>query len=401
MLKYKSSIYSDESDLYTALQSNKAKMTALSLRKLALRRGIVYSSTMDRDDLIDAISELPFSYSQLQYLTDRLTPKIRREQYSVKRISGDFDINKLTDVLSKLNEIRNKYKATENINGHRELNRYSIEIDYTEYDFGRGKYQQKKRYGGWVEFIDQGDYISIRYTYTVRIANILNELIKIYENTYDKDTFEVHEVDLSTISDSSVRNSFTEGLCKTTSDLIFLSIQKVRISKAKTLLDDEVPDDDEIAFEEELDNDILPDDDAENIEGNEVSPNSDEIPSGAKILNANFDGEFLDSSEDIDKFISTGFYRSRIKWQAKALFLKNNPILTIELAFNDRHYGRDLKFRIAGIDAVIATNDDEDEEDIYSASFDKVFPVIEDMIYKSFDTLVPDCDETNDQGDLE
>lgn len=397
MLKYKSSIYSDESDLYTALQSNKAKITTFSLRKLALRRGIVYSSTMDRDDLIDAISELPFSYSQLQYLTDRLTPKIRREQYSVKRVTGNFDINKLSDVLSKLNELRVKYKATETITGHRELSRYSIDIDYTEYDFGRGKYQQKKRYGGWVEFIEQGDYISIRYTYTSRIAKILNDFIKTYENTYEKDEFKVNEVDLSTISDASVRNKFTEGLCKTNKDLIFLSIQKVRISKAKTILDDEVPVEEELSFEEELDLDILPDEEA--IEKPEGTVDSEIYSTGAKILNANFDGEFLDSSEDIENFISTGFYRSRIKWQAKALFIKSNPILTIELAFNDRHYGRDLKFRIAGIESIISSGDDE--EDIYSANFDKVFPAIEDMIYKSFDVLMVDFDETSNQGDFE
>lgn len=395
MLKYKSSIYSDESDLYTALQSNKLKMTPLSLRKLALRRGIIYSSTMDRDDLIDAISELPFSYSQLQYLTDRLTPKIRREQYSVKRIFGIFDITKLNDVLSKLNEVRHKYKATENITGFRELNRYSIEIDYTEYDFGRGKYQQKKRYGGWIEFINQGKYLSIRFTYTIRIAKILNELIDIYKNTYAKDKFEVHEVDLSFTPEASVRNIFTEGLCKSNSEIMFLSVQKVRISKAKTILDDELPAEDELVFEDELDENILPDD-------TEVEPavDKDDTPSGAKILNANFDGEFLDSSEDIEKFKEAGFYRSRIKWQVKALFIKNNPVLTIELAFNDRHYGRDLKFRIAGIDPFVENQDDSDDENIYSANFDKVFPVIEEMIYKSFDALKSADSGGNDQGDL-
>lgn len=397
MLKYKSSIYSDESNLYTALQSNKAKMTTLSLRKLALKRGIVYSSTMDRDDLIDAISELPFSYSQLQYLTDRLTPKIRREQYSVKRIVGTFEINKLNDVLSKLNDIRIKYKATEKIVGHRELNRYSIEIDYTEYDFGRGKYQQKKRYGGWIEFINHGEYLSIRYTYTIRIAKILNELIDLYNNIYVHDKFEVHEVDLSVISDASVRNAFTEGLCKSNSEIIFLSIQKVRISKTKTILDDEPPSEEELVYEDELDKDILPDDEDSKLV--EDSSGVDENPTGAKILNANFDGEFLDSSEDIEKFIKAGFYRSRIKWQAKALFIKNSPILTIELAFNDRHYGRDLKFRISGIESIIPNDDNEDEGNIYSANFDKVFPIIEDMIYKSYDALKNDCHEESKQGD--
>lgn len=398
MLKYKSSIYSDESDLYTALQSNKAKMTSLSLRKLALRRGIIFSSMMDRDDLIDAISELPFSYSQLQYLTDRLTPKIRREQYSVKRIFGTFDINKLNDVLLKLSEKRIRYKATENISGSRELDRYSIEIDYTEYDFGRGKYQQKKRYGGWIEFINHGEYLSIRFTYTIRIAKILNELISLYENVYAQDKFEVHEVDLSAIPDALERNAFTEGLCKTNSEIMFLSIQKVRISKAKTIIDDQQPTEAELVYEDELDNDILHEDaSSETVEDNS---NLDENSTGAKILNANFDGEFLDSSEDIEKFIKEGFYRSRIKWQAKALFIKNNPILTIELAFNDRHYGRDLKFRIAGIESVIVNDDGGDDCNIYSANFDKVFPVIENMIYESFDKLKNDNREDSKQGDL-
>ncbi|EOI3503255.1 hypothetical protein ACULV4_000415 [Cronobacter dublinensis] len=396
MLKYKSSIYSDESDLYTALQSNKAKITDLALRKLALRRGIIYSSIMDRDDLIDAISELPFSYSQLQYLTDRLTPKIRREQYSVKRIAGLFKMENLNDVLSKLNEKRIKFKATENIIGYRELNRYAIEIDYTEYDFGRGKYQQKKRYGGWIEFINQGNYYSVRYTYTTRIANILNEILQLYSNIYPKDKFEIIEVDLSSISESFVRNKFTEGLFKNNSQILFMSVQKVRISKVKTILDDEMPLDEDLAYEDELDDDILP---HEDLKSDENASSEDDSPTGAKILNANFDGEFLDSSEDIGKFINAGFYRSRIKWQAKAIFIKNSPVLTIELAFNDRHYGRDLKFRIAGIESVLPGDDENDEDNIYSANFDKVFPVIEDMIYTSYDALKESVNQKVQQGD--
>ncbi|TOB84278.1 hypothetical protein CGJ99_07975, partial [Vibrio parahaemolyticus] len=134
MLKYKSTIFSDENDIYIALQSNRAKLSTNSLRKLAFKRGILYPSTLDRDELIGQISDLPFSYSQLQELTNKLTPKVNRDQYSVKRISGKFDLTQMNDVVDKVIEARPRFVGAETITHHKSIQSYYIEIDYTEFD---------------------------------------------------------------------------------------------------------------------------------------------------------------------------------------------------------------------------------------------------------------------------
>ncbi|MEZ8083771.1 hypothetical protein [Enterovibrio norvegicus] len=400
MLKFKSTIFSDENDIYIALQSNKAKLSANALRKLAFKRGTIYPASLDRDELIGHISDLPFSYSHLKELTNRLTPKINRDQYSVKRIAGKFDLSTLNDVVEKVKEGRPRFVGAEHITPSRSIQSFYVEIDYTEFDFGRGKYQQKKRHGGYIQFLEKKNYISIQYTYTKRIQEILNEIIKMYRDTVNKD-FIVQDVDLSAVLDAELRNKFMLGLYDTVRPLKFLELEKVRVSKVHSILDallegvsEADASFDEDLLEDDLDSDLLDgisDDAFETL----IEPKDERECS---IDNAQFDGQLLNDADEVTELCNNNFYRSRIKWSSKALSLKGKPIVTFELTFDNKHQAKDLKFRIIGKEAVDGKGG---KEPIDGADFDIIIRELEDAIFKSLDAvLVLHEGSTTDQKEV-
>ncbi|KJG12893.1 hypothetical protein [Photobacterium iliopiscarium] len=384
MLKFKSTIFSDENDIYIALQSNKAKLSENALRKLVFKRGIIYPISLDRDELIGHISDLPFSYSHLTELTNRLTPKINRDQYSVKRIAGKFDLSTLNDVVEKVKEGRPRFVGAEYITPSRSIQSFYVEIDYTEFDFGRGKYQQKKRHGGYIQFLEKKNYISIQYTYTKRIKEILNDIIKMYRDTVNKD-FIVQDVDLSAVLDADLRNQFMLRLYDTVKPLKFLELEKVRVSKVYSILDPSLQGASEACAS--LDEDVLEDDlDSDLLDGDSDAA-SDELKDEREcsIYNAQFDGQLLHDADEVTEFCNNNFYRSRIKWSSKALSLKDKPIVTFELTFDDKHQAKDLKFRIIGKEAVDGKGG---KEPVDGADFNIIIRELEDAIFKSLDDVL-------------
>ncbi|WDL84045.1 hypothetical protein IU367_07655 [Aeromonas bestiarum] len=375
MLKYKSTIFSDENDIYVALQSNRAKLSPSSLRKLAFRRGIIYPSTLEREDLISRISDLPFSYSQLQELTNKLTPKINRDQYSVKRITGKFELSKINDVVEKVVEGRPRFMGAENITHSKSIQSYYIEVDYTEFDFTRGKYQQKKRHGGYIQFLEKNGYISIQFTYTKRIQEILDGVIQMYRDTVSSD-ISVHNIDLSTVVDAGLRNRFMVNIYDMTAPFLFLELEKVRISKVHSILDASL---DESKSTADLDNELLDYEDSTD----DLLDNTDDRE--YSIDNVQFDGSSLNDADEVNKLCNDDFYRSRIKWKSKALNITGKPIITFELAFDDKYQAKDLKFRILGKEPIDGKGG---KEAVDGADFDLIMRDLEGIIFSALDDIL-------------
>ncbi len=181
MNKYQATLFSNESDIFTALHSNKLKMSETALRKLAFNRGLILPKEMDRDRLVERISDLAFSYEHIREIQDKLASETSQEIYSVKRIYEGFNIEKLSDVMDKVIAGRPKMLGSEVIEHSGSILKYHVKIAYTEFDVKRGKFQQKKLYGGDIWFISHKDYTSVRYTYTKRIESILEAIIKTYK----------------------------------------------------------------------------------------------------------------------------------------------------------------------------------------------------------------------------
>lgn len=410
MNKYQATLFSNESDIYTALHSNHAKITEITLRKIAFQRGIVFPQGLSKEVLIEKISDLPFSYKHVKEIQDKLATKSSQDIYSVKRIYEGFDIEKLYDVLNKVIAQRPKMLGYENIEHYAGLQTYHVSIDYTEFDFRRGKFQQKKMYSGDIVFIIRNGYVSVRYNYTQRISDILNEIFDIYRTTVSKD-ISINEIDFSGVLDSDFRNIFAvhlydfDGLYSSTG-FDYIGLEKVRVSKIKTILNDEVRNKEEqldclvdsdatevinIALPESSDFRPLSSDendseleDEEKDDSDSSLAKDDEENLTFNINNAAYDGISLINAPQINDLCKDGFYRSLIRWKSLSSNIKGY-VFTFELSFDDKYFARNIKFRALYKEKIGVTSV---REKLTDADFDIVMRQLEEKIFLINDFII-------------
>lgn len=399
MNKYQATLFSNESDIYTALHANQSKMAGGSLRKLALNRGLIFPKKLKREELIDRISDLPFSYSHVREIQDKLASKTSQESFSVKRIYDGFDIDELHDVINKVRDGRPKLLGNESIESSAASGTYAVNIDYTEFDFRRGKFQQKKLYSGDIWFIVHQDYVSVRYTYTPRIAEILQEIIDTYKATVSND-ITINEIDLSAITDADLRNIFAihlydfEGIYKTTG-FEYAGLEKVRVSRIKTPLLEEKAED-KVEVDESSENNSLDELESDDLEQDTESDDSENQT--FNINNASYDGVSLVNAPQIKELCKKGFYRSQLRWKSKATFLANNPLITFELGFDKKYFGQEVKFKILSKEI---SGDADSKDKLSNAEFDKVIKKLEDKIFLINDFIIEEYSKRYPQADVE
>jgi hypothetical protein len=392
MNKYQATLFSNESDIYTALHSNSAKITDVTLRKIAFNRGLIFPSNLSKEVLIEKLSDLPFSYNHIREVQDKLATKPSQDVFSVKRIYEEFDIEKLYDVVNKVKENRPKLLGHEKIDHYSGLQTYHISIDYTEFDFRRGKFQQKKLYSGSIIFIVKKGYVSVRYNYTPRILEILNQIIDTYSSTICEN-ITVNEIDLSSIIDTDLRNIFAvhlydfDGNYKKTG-FEYAGLEKVRVSRIKTPLDINGDNLEGNANEEtqELLNKLSPSIDNENDDdiNNEEMASDDEENLTFNINNAAYDGLSLVNAPQIKELCSDGFYRSLIRWKSFSSVVKNHTI-TFELSFDDKYLGKNIKFRALYKESNSVS---AEREKLSDAEFDQVMKQLEEKIFLINDFII-------------
>ncbi len=293
--------------------------------------------------------------------------------------------------------------GNESIESSAAIGTYIVNIDYTEFDFRRSKFQQKKLYSGAIMFIVRQGYVSIRYTYTSRIAEILEEIIDTYKATVNSN-ITVNEIDLSAITDADFRNTFAihlydfDGLYKGTG-FEYAGLEKVRVSRIKSPLLEEKPED-RVEVDEEVDNeDALLDYDADSIDGD------DDLDKDAKeddnenltfnINNASYDGMSLVNAPQIKELCKDGFYRSQIRWKSIATFL-SNCIITFELGFEEKYFGKEVKFKILFKET---SNDAASKDKLSDAEFDQVIRKLEDKIFQINDYIIEEHGKRYPQAD--
>ncbi|TOB84285.1 hypothetical protein CGJ99_07965, partial [Vibrio parahaemolyticus] len=74
-----------------------------------------------------------------------------------------------------------------------------------------------------------------------------------------------------------------------------------------------------------------------------------------------------------------------IKWKSKALSLTDKPIITFELAFDDKYQAKDLKFRILGKEPIEGKGG---KEAVNGSDFNVVMRDLEDIIFNTLDEVL-------------
>nr|DAQ83327.1 MAG TPA: hypothetical protein [Caudoviricetes sp.] len=407
MNKYQATIFSTDSDIYTALQSNKIKLSEKTIRQIAFNRGVLFSSAVDRDSLIEKVSELPFSYSHVVSIQDKLATDTNHEIYSILRVYEGFDVNKLYDVVEAVIKAREVEYKDEKIEHHGVIGGYNIDIKYTEYDFRRGKFQQKKLNGGKINFIKTKHFTSIRFTQTKKIKSVLDDILNYYKAKV-LNSIVLQYIDMSHISEQTLRNMFAKKIYDfdnhlAADGLIYAGLEKVRLSLIKVFVEGQSDsnsinggNDSDSGTEldvdqgEYLSSDLNQDIEETDSEGSDENNHEDDKDSHNRVFklnNASYDGHSLVDAKQIEELCDEGFYRSLIRWKSKVTFLQNNPIVTFEIGFVDKHYCKDIKIKILHKQYSYSYSG-EDKEKIESHEFDQIIKVLEERVFIVNDMII-------------
>ena len=411
MNKYQATIFSTDSDIYTALQSNKIKLSDNSIRQIAFNRGVLFSAGIERDALIEKVSELPFSYSHVVSIQDKLATNTNHEIYSILRVYDGFDVNMLYDVVEAVIKSRSAKFKDEIIEHSGLIGKYNVDIKYTEYDFRRGKFQQKKLNGGKISFLKTKNFTSIRFTQTKKIKSILNDILLHYKANVLK-SITLQFIDWSHVSEQRLRNMFAKEIYDfdnrlAEDGLIYAGLEKVRLSLIKIKLDSvsgsnsaDLDTDTDTDTDTDVDADADADADAGGSEEiNAVEKDNDDFEQGKeidsqnrvfRINNASYDGHSLVDAKQIEELCNEGFYRSLIRWKSRVTFLVNNPIITFEIGFEDKHFCKDIKIKILHKQYSFSG---EDKEKVESHEFDQIMNVLEERIFKVNDMIIEELNK--------
>ncbi|ELY3598840.1 hypothetical protein SMX45_004107 [Cronobacter turicensis] len=231
------------------------------------------------------------------------------------------------------------------------------------------------------------NFTSVRFTHTKKIKSILNDILDYYKAKV-LDSINIQHIDFSHISDQSLRNTFAKRLYDfdnrfTNDGFIYSGLEKVRLSRIKTCFDES---EDLDAAPADFSTDL--DDEEENSQEmlSESEENTkDEHNRVFKLNNASYDGHSLVDAKQIEELCNEGFYRSFIRWKSRVSSLKNNPIVTFEIGFEDKHFCREIKIRILHKQYSYSG---DDKEKIEPHEFDLIIKALEDRIFNVNDFII-------------
>ncbi|MDR6208236.1 hypothetical protein [Paraburkholderia graminis] len=166
--------YATDKDIFDLLACAKRSLTEGVLREIARERGIFYSPLDTRDDLVEAISQLPFTLNELQEVMGRRESPRRGEKTTSVTLDATISIDDLKAVVSE-------YKAdvgdTEKVVSHSKgTDGLVMSVEYDDMDYSRTRLIQRQRLDSTIEFKQKEGKTVIRLPASTKSKQIVENL---------------------------------------------------------------------------------------------------------------------------------------------------------------------------------------------------------------------------------
>ena len=310
----KENFFPNEFDLYNALSSKKQKITKEFLITELRKKGILISSSLTREEIIDLYSKLTISFSECDNLMLRMQSEGKKDKWGVKQIVVDenFDLNEFKEIFDNEtttpDEKANIYAEGEN--------KYICDYVYSEFDLSKNPMFQKVKREAIIEISLEGNKLNLRFNSNDRMKKKLKNVKKIIEKQ-TKNTPEEIEIDFSTFPKITILTDFLIRLIENIEGYNVVNVKNVKLNFPKVKLEDD-------------DKEDLDDEDENTTENTEI---------GSQILKAIFGGESLLVSPRYKDFIANGYYLSSIVWQLEKSKTIDEEKFEVEALFQDTTNG--------------------------------------------------------------
>lgn len=235
--------YATDKNIFDAL--NQHKVDSDTVQKLFLRRNIIISNKLPREELAKYFSRLTHDFYDHQDISARLGIATRRERVTSLDIAGNIVSDQFQSAIEK---IKKKLESTGDIvQVNRENSNLTIEIQYSTIDYKKSEFTQIQTRDGVIEFVQIDGGFRIRNTQNEYINNIREEILA----EIDKDMMQPLEkkpISLFNIISNKLRSKFFHDLISSLPGFVRSDVTDVYVYKAKPKIDED--DDDSLLIDD-------------------------------------------------------------------------------------------------------------------------------------------------------
>ncbi len=224
--------FATDADIYDQLEPAAKRFNKKHLLELALRRGIILSPSDERSDIIQFISMLPFSHSQLEDICQQADTAGRAQRTSSIRVTKDIDEAKVRDAVHALKESRSS--NDEQLTFTKKEDHFEITVEYAEFDHRKSSLRQRSvnQISIQVESSDEGE-LTVRHTANKKGQEIAKVFLSKLGNAADTPV-PTAPISLAGIVDRGLRTAFWVRLIRETDGLAPISVTKAGVCREMT-----------------------------------------------------------------------------------------------------------------------------------------------------------------------
>lgn len=334
-----STFYATYRDIRDALLSSKLRVSKEFLFDFLSCRGVLISGSATREELIETVASLTHGYRDFEEIYTQLEVVPRPERTTYRVLKTPINTTKLQSAVQAIRGIRQDHHEAINVIVV-EGGATKIKVEYTELDHGKTLLRQRRAREAEIEVYKVGQEIRLRYPANERLEEIVNSLIESMQKD-EKAPIKQEIIDLSAF-DKEHRTLFFKSLLSNLDGYEFSDVIKVAV-------DNEI---DHIEFSEEggdMSEPELDDDQASEEEGSDAAEIRAEVAAGVKsfLKSAALDGTGVLHSKELQQFLESGFFISRVIWQATQK-IKNGHKIEIEAMLENPSKGTGFRYSVKG-----------------------------------------------------
>jgi len=326
------------------------------LHSIAQQRGIYYSATATRDELVTAISRLNFDYQSRQNLLSQAAIKGHQEKVTSSSVTTALSSPLLMKTVQALKQDLEKGGDIVSVTQTQD-SKIEVNVEYNEMDFSKTRLKQKIEKEAKIELSVEGETVKIRRPSNNKANNAVNNLIQKIGNFQNKKIVE-EKVDLSEILNPKLRTEFFIELFRKLTGFILVDVYKIKVNRL-AIGDSDTEDEDLIKAESEL--------------------------SGI-VTKATIEGQGLLFSPEFDRLNADGFYICGGVWIAEVIL--GHDRVTFDIGFENPKECTGFHFKIGRIYAGPTTKDGKHRlRPPLAGEIDKYQALIEEESIKAYNKV--------------
>lgn len=339
MISTGSTFYATYRDIRDALLSSKQRVSKEFLFDFLSCRGVLISGSATREELIETVASLTHGYLDFEEIYTQLEVAPRPERTASRVLKTPIDVSKLQTAVQAIRSARQDHHEAINVIVS-EGGATKIKVEYTELDHGKTLLRQRRSKEAEVEVFKVGNEIRLRYPANERLETIVDSLVESMQKD-EKEPIQQEIIDLGAF-DKERRTLFFKSLLSNLEGYEFSDVTKVAV-------DNEI---DDVEFSDangnSLETDTEEEQDCED-EGAEVAEFRAEVAEGVKsfLKSAALDGTGVLHSKELQQFLESGFFISRVVWQATQK-IKSGHKVEIEAMLENPSTGKGFRYSVKG-----------------------------------------------------